>query len=89
MKFTREEMTKFLSEGRVTVVFTKVDGTERTMNCTTLGSLIPVDQQPAPLPEGATPRKESMETIRCFDTDLNSWRSFRVDSVKTFTPKSA
>ena len=88
MNFNRDEMMKFLAQGRATVVFTKVDGTERTMNCTTMDSMIPSDQRPVPVAEGTTPRKESAETVRCFDTDLNAWRSFRVDSVKAFTPKT-
>lgn len=88
MNFNRDEMKSFLAQGRATVVFTKVDGTERTMNCTTLDSLIPTDQRPVPIAEGVTPRKESLDTLRVFDTDLNAWRSFRVDSVKAFTPKT-
>lgn len=88
MNFTRDDMVKFLASGKATVTFTKVDGTERVMNCTMNNSLIPTDQHVKPIAEGVTPRKESLETVRVFDTDLQAWRSFRVDSVKAFTPKS-
>lgn len=86
--FTRDEMVKFLGKGKVNVVFTKVDGTERVMNCTMNSAFIPTDQHVKPLAEGATPRKESLDTVRVFDTDILAWRSFRVDSVKAFTPNS-
>ncbi len=88
MNFTRDDMAKFLATGKAVVKFTKVDGTERVMNCTTMNDLIPTDQRPIPVAEGAIPRKESVETLRVFDTDIQAWRSFRVDSVKAFTPKS-
>lgn len=83
--FTRDEMAKYLAEGSATVTFTKVDGTERVMNCTTNNAKIPSDQRPSELD---STRKVSLETLRVFDTDIQSWRSFRVDSVKSFTPKS-
>lgn len=86
MNFTRDEMTNFLRQGKSTVVFTKVDGTERVMKCTLNEVFIPTDQRPTPVSESATPRKESLEAIRVFDTDIQAWRSFRVDSVKAFTP---
>ena len=86
MNFTRDDMVNLLRQGKSTVVFTKVDGTERVMKCTLNETLMPTDQRPTPLAEGATPRKESLEAIRVFDTDIQAWRSFRVDSVKSFTP---
>ena len=62
----------------VTVTFTKKDGTERIMNCTTNPSIVPKVE----IKEGATPRKVSETTMRVFDTDINEWRSFTTKSIK-------
>jgi hypothetical protein len=84
---TRDEMITLLREGKQTVTFTKVDGTERVMECTLNTDLIPEDKQPVeskPKADG-TPKKESTEVIRVFAFDVQEWRSFRVDSVRAFT----
>ena len=66
----------------VTVVFTKSDGTERTMRCTLLESKIPVDKQP----KTETPTSSTAgSALRVFDLDKGEWRSFRWDSVKRIT----
>jgi len=62
----------------VTVTFTKVDGTERVMNCTLKSELLP---EAKPLAEGKTPRKESTTSIRVFDNDLKEWRSFTIKNI--------
>lgn len=87
MRITRDEMLNYLRRGKQTVTFTKVDGTERVMECTLNTDLIPEDKQPVeskPKSDG-TPKKESTEVIRVFAFDVQEWRSFRVDSVKGFT----
>jgi hypothetical protein len=70
----------------VTVTFTKKDGTERVMNCTTNPAIVPKVE----VKEDAKPRKQSETSIRVFDTDINEWRSFTVKSIKQlsveFTP---
>lgn len=84
---TRDEMISLLHEGKQTVTFTKVDGTERVMECTLRADLIPEDKQPVePKPKSdGTPKKVSTDVIRVFAFDVREWRSFRVDSVKSFT----
>jgi hypothetical protein len=62
----------------VTVTFTKKDGTERVMNCTTNPDIVPKVE----VKEGAVPRKESETTMRVFDTDIKEWRSFTTKSIK-------
>jgi hypothetical protein len=66
-----------------TVEFIKLDGTVRTMNCTLNMSLIPEDAWPI----GAD--TESLDTVltvmRVFDTDIEEWRSFRIDNVSKVT----
>ena len=80
-----EDWTKFeswlrgmLSTDTVTVTFTKKDGTDRVMNCTTNPTVVPKVE----IKEGATPRKQSETTMRVFDTDIKEWRSFTTKSIK-------
>lgn len=74
------ELRQKLSEGFVTITFTKVDGSERVMHCTTNPGLIPPKAQPI----GKLKVKEQTEekVIRVYDVQANGWRSFRFDSVK-------
>jgi hypothetical protein len=65
-----------LKTSKMTVTFTKTDGTERAMNCT----LVEEHIQPYEKKTERT-RTESDETIAVWDLDKNAWRSFRVDSV--------
>jgi hypothetical protein len=83
--WTDTDWTKFetwlrgiLSTDTVTVTFTKKDGTERIMNCTTNPDVVPKVE----IKEGATPRKQSETTMRVFDTDIKEWRSFTTKSIK-------
>jgi hypothetical protein len=85
LPFKREYLAGILQEGKVTVTFTKLDGTTRVMNCTMSESLIPQELMPKAPSLDAPPRKVSMDTLRVFDLDINEWRSFRVDSVKEFS----
>jgi hypothetical protein len=60
------------------VVFTKKDGTERTMHATLVESRIPVEKQPKSQKEGS---ETAGSAIRVFDTEVEEWRSFRWDSI--------
>jgi glutaredoxin len=74
-----------LNEGSIlSVVFTKVDGTERTMLCTKNSKIISEKYTPE---EKKTDRtyKEPEGVARVFDLEKNDWRSFRYDSVKSYT----
>jgi hypothetical protein len=89
--WTPEEFKKFqewlrvlLRNGVVTVNFTKKDGTERIMNCTTSEEYLPevkVVQEGAEKKE----RKMSIDTHSVFDMDAKAWKSFRWDSIKSVT----
>ena len=77
---------KMLHEGAVEVNFVKADGTDRKMYCT-LSKKILEDNDA--LPKGAvnkdgSKRKVSQDCIRAFDLEKKAWRSFRLDSVKSF-----
>jgi hypothetical protein len=85
MNYTYEEIVNILksSAAPVIVVFTKMDGTVRSMNCTLNKLLIPIDK--VPKGTGSEKLKEDRTTIRVFDTDLQDWRSFKVASVTNIT----
>ena len=76
----RSGVERLLHENAMKVIFTKKDGTERTMICTTNPDLIPGDKAP----RGAT-MKTNPEIKRVFDLEKNEWRSFRWDSMKKAT----
>ena len=78
----KHELKEVLQNGVVTVVFTKVDGSERTMKCTLIPEYMPanVAQGQQLLTENAKP--ENPNTISVWDIESNGWRSFRVDSIK-------
>ncbi len=75
----------------VTVVFTKKDGTERTMRCTLNGIAIPAPAVPdvpadvTVLKEAKPGRKPNPDVRTCYDVDGAAWKSFRWDSVKSVT----
>jgi hypothetical protein len=77
---TRQEIVAILKQGVHSITFTKVDGTERTMPCTLDPAILP----PVDLIENEekkVPRKLNSDTLRVFVTDINEWRSFRIDNL--------
>jgi hypothetical protein len=82
--FDKYELKELLSNTVSTVVFTKVDGSEREMKCTLLPEYLP--QKPVAegqqlLTENLT-RAENPSTLAVWDMESGGWRSFRTDSVK-------
>lgn len=87
--FTPEDMAKFkpwlrdmLKMGPVVVTFTKKDGTERVLHCTTSAELVPQE----PIVEGAEPKREKKvneDVMPVYDLEAKHWKSFRWDSIKT------
>jgi len=79
---TQEELHNMLAAGIVTVSFTKKDGSLRTMRCTLSPNILP-----PVLVEDANKKEKSRCADVCpvFDVDANAWRSFRWDSIKTYT----
>ena len=73
----REWLLGLLSHHEITVVFTKKDGTERTMRCTRSAKVLP------PQPESVmeTKRKENTNTIAAYDMEAGAWRSFTVKNI--------
>ena len=68
----------------VRVVFTKKDGTDRSMLCTLAEGKIPADKQPKTEPATGT---TTGSAVRVFDVEKQEWRSFRWDAVKTVDNK--
>jgi hypothetical protein len=84
----RDNLKRLLHEKVVTVLFTKKDGTEREMLCTLLPEHLPVvDKKEGD--EVKPLKKQSEESIAVWDLEAKAWRSFRVDSVRSyFAPAS-
>ena len=84
-----KEMKELLKSNICEVVFTKVDGTERTMRATLKPDVITfMEDTLAMKKEDDTPkrtRKANDNVISCYDIEKSDWRSFRIDSVKSFT----
>ncbi len=75
------QLQTMLHNGVVKVKFKKVDGTLREMPCTLNEGLIPA----AKMPKGNSTKNLSSDIIRVFAVDKGEWRSFRVDSIISFT----
>jgi hypothetical protein len=82
--FDKYELKEILTNSVSTIVFTKIDGTERELKCTLLPEYLPT----RPVVEGqqllteGLPRAENPSTLAVWDMESNGWRSFRTDSVK-------
>ena len=61
-----------------TIIFTKKDGTERVMNCTLRGDMLPVVE----IKEDKAPRKQNDSVLSVYDLDAQGWRSFTINTVK-------
>lgn len=83
MVFTKENLLDLLRNNVVTVTFTKVDGSERTMTCTLLGEYVPNTGSSTQLLQENSTRGDS--NISVWDTEVKGWRSFRISSVKSVT----
>ena len=70
-----------LATHKVTVVFTKKDGSERAMVCTTKAELLPevVTEDVEPKRK----KKENLDTLSVYDLEKGDWRSFKVRSIKS------
>lgn len=91
MTFTKEELVKSLRESVCEVVFTKVDGSERTMKCTLReDALAPFvktieDRNKQLLAEGkeVKVKAENPNVLSVIDMEKNAWRSFKLDTIKS------
>lgn len=88
VKIFKRWLKSHLAYGPTTVVFTKKDGTERVMTCTTNETLIPQilhetnTDNPVDFPAPKKEKKVNEEVMPVYDLEAKSWKSFRWDSVK-------
>jgi len=83
MTFDRAWMIEQLRQRDCRVIFTKANGEERDMVCTLREDVIPAsssDNNTEPKTKGY-----SDSAIRVIDVNKGEWRSFRVDSVVSFS----
>jgi hypothetical protein len=80
-KLFKKWLKSHLKHGPVTVIFTKKDGTERVMKCTTNPTVI-MFKDPTIL-ESKKERKVSEDVMPVYDLESDAWKSFRWDSIKT------
>lgn len=77
----KSEIIESLKNSICKVVFTKVNGEERTMSCTLNEDILPEVVKEI---EEKAPREKSKDALAVWDTDKGAWRSFRWDSLKEF-----
>ena len=73
-------LKELLHENVVTVTFTKVNGEQRVMPCTLKADAIPASD----LPKNAD-YKQNPDVCSVWATESNGWRSFRWDSVTSYS----
>ena len=67
-----------LKEGNVDLEFVKKDGSTRKMVATLKESVIPQYEK-----KTNREKKATIETMSVFDVELQEWRSFKLDNIKT------
>lgn len=77
----RAEMIQKLQESQCRVIFKKINGEERDMQCTLMESVLPKLQSKPDAKE----RQPNETIIRAFDINKQEFRSFKVDNVISFT----
>jgi hypothetical protein len=80
-KLFQKWLRSHLKFGPVTIVFTKKDGSERVMKCTTNPTYI-MFKDPAIL-ESKREKKVNEDVMPVYDMESNAWKSFRWDSIKS------
>lgn len=78
----RTKMIEELVTGTREVRFKKVNGDERLMTCTLDTNLIPQDNQESAI---KSPKAVNEEVLPVWDVKAQGWRSFRLDSVISFS----
>ena len=82
-KLFKKWLKSHLKFGPVTVTFTKKDGSERVMKCTTNPTYV-MFKDPSIL-ESKKERKVNEDVMPVYDMESNAWKSFRWESVKSVT----
>lgn len=80
----RDTIVAALKEGVCVVNFTKQSGEDRVMQCTLKEDLLPPAEKTDPLSQKKV-RSVTEEVVVVWDVEKEGWRSFRLDSVNTFS----
>lgn len=76
----RKWLTSALRDGPLEVVFTKSDGTERTMYCTLQeGVVVPHEKKTERVKQGHD------DVLPVWDLEKKAWRSFKLDAIVRVT----
>ena len=81
-KITREYLTELLHNNELKIAFEKKDGTMREMKCTLKEDMLP--KRVAKDDTEKKPRKVNEEVLVVFDVEKQAFRSFRLDSLRSF-----
>jgi len=76
----KDNVKSILKNETVRVIFEKVSGEKREMNCTLSESVIPPATKTDPMSQQKV-RKLNEEVCSVWDTDNSGWRSFRWDKL--------
>jgi hypothetical protein len=76
-KYTKETLKNLLANNTLEVRFTKQNGENRVMTCTTMSDNIPAEFQP----KGDIKEDTHPTQVRVFDLEAEGWRSFLSTSV--------
>lgn len=80
----REILKTKLAMGTSDIVFEKADGTIRTMKASrdkdVIAKLVPVEIYESYV-NPAKPRKEAVDMVPAFDTEIKQWRGFSIDKL--------
>lgn len=75
-KTTHDWLIGVLKTNKVQVIFTKSDGTERTMNCTLRDDIVvPYEKKTEKV------KVQNLDIVPCWDIDKGEWRSFKISSL--------
>ena len=78
MAMKKQDIVEMLTKEVCTVVFTKADGSKRTMKCTLKDGIVPAYEKKTDLKK---PVNDNVLPV--YDVDNEGFRSFRVDSVES------
>jgi len=73
---TKENLINLLQDNTLTILFRKVDGTERIIKCTLQESVVKPHEK-----KTDRVKKVNDNIISVWDIENEGWRSFRYDSV--------
>jgi len=82
MDIIKEKVIEDLKKGVCKIQFIKANGDLRWMHCTLSEDLLPPQKD---IEEVIQKKKPSTTSLAVWDVEKDAWRSFRWDSVKTFS----